>query len=65
MLSVKHTVVIEAYLVILFCFAQALPFHYPVAINEQPVDSISSLTMKEKNPCSIERLPNIRMVIAQ
>jgi len=51
MLSVKHTVVIEAYLVIQFCFAQALPFHYPVAINEQPVDNISSLTMKEKKSC--------------
>ena len=51
MLSVKHTVVIEAYLVILFCFAEAFPFQYPVAINEEPVDSISSLTMKEHNSC--------------
>ena len=51
MLSVKHTVVFETYLVILFCFSEALPFYFPVAINEKQVDSLSSLTIKENNSC--------------
>ena len=51
MLSVKHTIVFETYLVALICFAEALPFYYPVAINEKQVDNLSSLTIKENNSC--------------
>ena len=51
MLSVKHTVVFETYLVILFCFAEALPFHYPVAIGEETVDNLSVFTIKENDSC--------------
>jgi len=32
-------------------FAEALPFHYPVAISEETVDNLSSLTIKEHDSC--------------
>ena len=51
MLSVKHAVVFETYLVILFCFAEALPFHYPVAIGEETVDNLSVFTIKDNDSC--------------
>merc|ERR1719510_1994767 len=51
MLSVKHTVVFETYFVILFCFAEALPFHYPAAISEETVDNLSILTIQENESC--------------
>merc|ERR1712020_121415 len=46
MLSVKHTVVFETYLVVLIC---------PVPINGKQVDNLSSLTIKENNSCVVLR----------